>query len=421
MIESESIEQTKSSEVNEEQILESDESLEQMMERALKEEESRIDKEKNAIVAQGNEFISILDNQTTDAPTAIASEAKALTLEAKQAISANNQELDAFKDEMIAGIKKLEDEFFSEGETMDGGGPMPVEPSISVAEKDKAELGDALIGADETRRISKKNTAEAISEAAEATTPESPPPLEAPKTKEELLTERRTLQQTYENLAKQLVEHKMSKEELALQQKLLKGKLPSDQRQQMIGDRGFTDADYILMKQGQKEWTLNAIWKRLGEIDKKLSSTAQKEISPRRDMSKPVHVKEKPDVARTDKDKTPSDYESYEVFDENRSTNKESTATEEEAVPGYESYEVEKEEAKKSVEAAETNESKKNLESESRKTLLASLEKDLGMLLKEKAKIRRSGEKGKKAAAGELAKLNKKIKNIRKEIKKVIS
>ncbi len=117
--------------------------------------------------------------------------------------------------------------------------------------------------------------------AAPNVSPNIPPTPDRPRSNEQLLAERRMLQAEWEKEATKLAEHKMSKEEQKQYKELLtgrvvkkpkKGKFTAEERKKFIGDVGFTAADYEQMKRGGKEWTLNAIWKRLGEIDKEMAA-----------------------------------------------------------------------------------------------------------------------------------------------------
>ena len=114
--------------------------------------------------------------------------------------------------------------------------------------------------------------------------PIAPARPEAQKSREQLLVERQLLQREWEKEATKVAEHKMSKEEQKKYEELVsgrvaknekeekKGRLTAAERQRMISDVGFTDADYQLMKTGAKPWTLNAIWKRLGELNQEISA-----------------------------------------------------------------------------------------------------------------------------------------------------
>lgn len=110
--------------------------------------------------------------------------------------------------------------------------------------------------------------------------------------REQLLAERRQLQREWEKEATKATERQMGKEEKKKYQELVtgrvakdekevkKGRLTADERQKLISDVGFTLEDYNLMKAGSKPWTLNAIWKRLGELDREISEARPAESAP---------------------------------------------------------------------------------------------------------------------------------------------
>lgn len=381
------------------------EALEKLMEQAVANTQNNIRQETDARKKQGKMILATLKEPRLDLPTVIAVEVKDAVRLAKAEIERNNNEMEAVRDEMMAMIQNVEDEFFGPDQASASEEPLPKETSEPVslveAEETAARLGQPLISAVEARRVQDKSVSGTEPETPPAEKPaESLPPIEAHKTREELLAERWTLQRKYEELAKQLVEHKMSKEEMKLQQKLLKGKLPSVKRGKMISDVEFTDADYTKMKLGAQEWTLNAVWKRLGEIDKDLSSAGQREPLPSaapKEKIKPASIKEKEGIS----------------------------TGEETAVPEYESYEVQKGEEPIKAEAAvpevaPPNEPVVNQEVNAKREQLTAFEKQLAGLIQQKAKIRKSGEKGRQASSGELKKLNKKIQKMHKEIQTLL-
>ncbi len=113
--------------------------------------------------------------------------------------------------------------------------------------------------------------------------------VETSKSREQLVAERRRLEREWEKEATKATERQMSKEDKKKYKQLLretnekKIKMKPEERRKLITDVGFTDADYQSMKTGSKPWTLNAIWKRLGEIDREIveARPAEHALEPR--------------------------------------------------------------------------------------------------------------------------------------------
>lgn len=402
-------------------------SLDELFDQAIEAEEKRTKEEKASVEARAQNFKETLLGRIPDLPTAVATEAQTIIDEAKAEIEKNNQALTEV-------FNAAEAAFFEAGEEIGKEGPLPdkineVEPTMAEAETRAAAAGEPLISEAETERLARKATiqskqAEKISAEEETTKPaetktettvkvesfdQTP---ETPKSKDELFHERQMLQRKWEELANQFVEKKMTKEEIKKQQKLLKGKLPFVERQKMINDLGFTAEEYTAMKHGGQAWTLNAIWKRLGEIDRELSSLKSAE-RPRAKMAKETKVlpkiKEEQGIPTGERGAVPS-YESYETIDE--TTEPSLMEAEKRAQAAGEPK----------ISEAEADRLAKELqEKEEKSQKLAELKKQWGEALRQKAKIRRAKGKERAVAENELKKINNKIKKLRAESKKIIS
>lgn len=177
--------------------------------------------------------------------------------------------------EQIAGLEEAQEAAKENDQSIYQSYEVITEPAAAVSEPDKS---DALPRAPDATRV-------------------IPAPVETPKTNEQLLAERRMLEREWEKEATKLTEQKMSKDERQQYKELLtgrvvkkakKGKFTAEERKKFIEDVGFTALDYAQMKAGAKPWTLNAIWKRLGEIDKNIASDGHGGV--RRDQREPTSL-----------------------------------------------------------------------------------------------------------------------------------
>lgn len=240
------------------------------------------------------EMKTSLENRTSTLPHEIQSEADKISSAAKIEISQNEAELLALQDAANKELKELEDSFSSEDKKMGGGGPL----EVAVVETTSAQSGSEQTTPVESQPMPVQNQPKERPRQPEPTSAPQPveqqtvntrqqeAPAEIVKTREQLIAERRALRREWEKEATKQTERQMGKEEQKKYKQLLeetnekKIKMKPEERQKLISDVGFTDAEYQLMKTGAKPWALNAIWKRLGELDREIVETPPAEHAP---------------------------------------------------------------------------------------------------------------------------------------------